>query len=379
MLGPLFLHQCRYFEHAKCKSSYDLRPLLENVQVWMSADINTHYTLEGITTTKSGGGSSVRVNNEEGKTNRLEIYVSMNRHRRDCALITDFPEQLIAALKLAPVDLPGLLPLLQVPTGSLKALLIKKGITDGNTADNYEQNSVADSSNEGSQIQSDGRCEDDVGDDAITTYASIVSSDSEGSTIVESVRAPARSVASNASLRPHVEYRPSSRPTTPEPRRQGQPESLYDESTHERPLTPHLGAAGLYTTDNRNRNRERLRSFARNADPLSSNRSETSNNQSGGGAEVFDMDTLRTALDSAEPTIVSTLVPANTSPRRRVGPILNRDKEQTARDFEVGFLGELFVSSLNSLFRHVWPTQETDSRLGIYVITRYARAASFYR
>lgn len=128
----------RYFEHVKCESSYELRPLLENVKVWISADIKTHYTLEGTTVTKSEGGSSVKVSPGEDETAKLEIFVSANKHTRDCALITDFPEQLVATLELEPADLPDLLPLLRVSLASLKALLIKKGITGGDAVDDNE-------------------------------------------------------------------------------------------------------------------------------------------------------------------------------------------------------------------------------------------------
>ncbi|KAF1960437.1 putative heterokaryon incompatibility protein [Byssothecium circinans] len=335
----------KYFEHEECKPDYELRPLLENVDVWISADIKTHYTLQGTTVTKSEGGSSVKVSTGEDKTAKLEIYVSANRHTRACALITDFPKQLVSALKLEPADLPDLHPLLQVPLASLKALLIRKGITGGDAADDYKETLVANSVNKDSRIQSDGSYYDN-GDDASTTSASSVRSDSAGSAILTSTRASARSEAANTTLRPHVHHRPSSRPTTPEPRAQVYLNVPSYESPRERPVTPRPTAAGLYSPDNRNRNRERLQGFARNADPASSSRLGRSSRQSGGGGGMFDMSTLRETLEAAEPAPISTPVQVNPSPRRRAGPIPNRNEEEMARDFEVGFLGEQFVYTL---------------------------------
>jgi hypothetical protein len=341
----------------------------------MSADIKTHYTLEGTTVTKSEGGSSVKVSTGEDKTAKLEICISANMHTRDCALVTDFPEQLVVALELEPADLPYLHPLLQVPLASLKALLIRKGITGRDAADDYEETLVADSVNKDSKSKSDGcsNDDDDDSDDASTTSARSVRSDSAGSAIVESTCASARSKAANTTLRPHVDHRPSSRPNTPEPRSQDHLNVPSDESPRERPVTPRPTAAGLYSTDNRHRNRERVQAFARNADPASSSRPRRSSGQSGRGGGAFDMSTLRETLEAAEPAPVLTPIQVDPSPRRRAGPILNRNEEEMARDFEVGFLGEQFVSHLESQAR-----SEVDSRPGIHLATRYAQAARLY-
>ena len=169
----------------------------------MTADIKTHYTLEGTTITKREGGSSVKVSMGEDETTKLEIYVSAERHMRDCALITDFPEQLIEALKLEPADLPALCPLLQVPLASMKALLIRKGIIGGDAADDYEETLVADSVNENSQSQSD-RSSDDDGEDASTTSASSVRSGSAQSTVVESTRVLRRGPSPRTGLCDHM-------------------------------------------------------------------------------------------------------------------------------------------------------------------------------
>ncbi|KAF2262892.1 hypothetical protein CC78DRAFT_605161 [Lojkania enalia] len=337
----------KYFEFAECKSPYELRPLLKNVEVWMSADIKTHYILERTIVTKSEGGSSVKVSIGEDRTVKLEIHVSANRHARNCALVTDFPEQLVAALELEPADLPDLHPLLQVPHASLKELLIKRGITGGDAADNYVETLVVDLLNEDLPSQSDDSS-DDSGDDASTMIASSVRSASVGSTIVEFTRASARSEATNTTLRSHVDHRPSSRPTTPrpttpEPLSRGHLNVPSGESPRERPVTPRPTAAGLYSTENRSRNMERLQGFARNAGPAFSSRS---NDQFVGGGSAFDMSTLRETLEATKPGPMSTPVQIDRSPRRQGGLVPSRNEEEMARDFEVGFLGEQFVYTL---------------------------------
>lgn len=347
----------RYFEYVEYEPYYELRPLLENAKVWMSADIKTHYTLDDTIVTKREGGSSVKVSTREGNTAKLEIFVSANKHARDCALVTDFPEQLVAALELEPDDLSDLHPLLQVPLASLKALLIRKGITGGDAADDWEETLAADSDNEDSRSQSDGSSDDNF-DDTSTSSASSVRSDSAGSVILEWTRASARSEAAITSLRPHVHHQPRFWPTTPEPRSQNHMNVLSDESPRERPVTPRPTAACPYSAEKRNRNREWIQGFARNADLASSPRLGRSSGQSGGGGGAFDMSILREALEAAEPAPVSTPVQVNSSRRRQVGPIPNHIKEERARNSEVGFLGELFVSPLDSLACRIWPGQK---------------------
>ncbi|OKL55903.1 hypothetical protein UA08_08808 [Talaromyces atroroseus] len=328
----------KYFEYLECESPYEPRSLLENVTVWISADIETHYTLNGTIVTKSEGGSSVKVSHEEDETTKLEIFVSANKQARDCALITDFPEQLVEALDLEPANLPDILSLLQVPIASLKALLIKKGITGGDTADDSEEISVADPVNIDSQSHSDSS-DDDSSDEASTTSASDVHSNSEGSDILQYTRASAGSAAANTTLRPQVRREPNSRPTTPEL----QSQYYQNVPVNDRPITPRPTAAGLYSTDNRNRNVARMQSFARNAGPASRSRLGTSSGRSDGDGGAFNMSTLREALEAAEPTAPAQVI---YSPRRRSRQIINRSEEEMARDSEVGFLGEQFVYTL---------------------------------
>ncbi|KAF4973040.1 hypothetical protein F66182_17725, partial [Fusarium sp. NRRL 66182] len=117
--------------------------------------------------------------------------------------------------------------------------------------------------------------------------------------------------------------------------------SQFDESPRDRPFTPHLTAAGLYSSINRDQNRTRIQRFAQNADLISSSRGEIF--QFGAGGGIFHMSALREALDANEPASVSTPVHIGFSPHRRPNPIRNRNEEEKGRDTEVGFLGEQFL------------------------------------
>ena len=311
----------------------------------MSADIKTHYTLECTTVTKSEGGSMVEVSTREDNVAKLKIVVSANRNIRDCALIEDFPEQLVEALELEPADFPDLHRVLQVPLASLKALLIRKGITDGDAANNYEEASVAESTRqEDWQNASDGN-HNTNSEDGWTSLAGNDLSDFARSTTIQCTRASARSEAANPNLRPHVHPRPRSRPSTPRSWSPDHMNSPPNEIPEERSDIPRPSAAGLYSMDNHNRNRERVQEWARNADLGSSSRLRRSNPQSGGGDGAFDMSAIREILESDERSTMSIPAQVSPSPRRRAAPIPNRNEEGMARDFEVGFLGEQFVNT----------------------------------
>ncbi|EFZ02032.1 hypothetical protein MAA_01614 [Metarhizium robertsii ARSEF 23] len=346
----------KYFEYAECESPYELRPLLENVEVWMSEDIETHYTLEDTTVTKSGGGSGVKVSIGVGKTPKLDIYVSTNKHVRSCALITDVPKQLVEALKLELADLSDLHAILQVPPASLEALLIKRGITGGDASDDDKDTLVAQLINEDWQIQSDDSSGNNT-EDASTTSASSVRPDSARSAVIEYTSASAASRATHTTQRSNVHHRSSFRPTTPRPDSQDPLHEPAHESPTERPVTSRRTAAGLYNIYNRRRNMERLQSFAQNANPTS-HRPERSNRQSGSSGGAFNLSMLRETLEAAGPAPVSMLVPVDPYRRRRTVLIPNRNDEEMARDFEVGFLGEQFVSALGAVICYICPGQK---------------------
>ncbi|KAK8912646.1 hypothetical protein VCV18_012325 [Metarhizium anisopliae] len=230
-----------------------VQPLLENVEVWMSQDISTLHTLEGTTVTQSDGGCSVEVSRRGDKTPRLVIYVSANEVVRSCALITDFPQQVVEALALKPNNLPHLQAILQVQRGSLKTLLIKRGISGGNAADEYED----------WQIQSNGSSGVN-GEHAWTTSAHGNGSGCARSAAMEPTRVSATSRTEDRTQRSSVHHQLEFRPA-PKPQSQ---------------IHPHRPADGG---------------------------------------------------------------------RRRAGLIPTRNEDEVDRDFNIGFLGEKFVSALGAI------------------------------
>ncbi|KAH7305596.1 putative heterokaryon incompatibility protein [Stachybotrys elegans] len=336
----------KYIQHTECHSPYQLGPLLGNAEVWISANIQTHYTLKGTTVTKSEGGSSVRLVGKD-KSAKLEIYVSANTVAWNVARVTAFPEQLVAALGLELPDLRQLQSFLQVVPESLDGLLIEQGITSGITPHDSGEILVADSVDEDSQGQMDNDNSSGVNRDAASTMSGHrVFSDPEGSTAVESMQASVRSAATRTILPPHADNPPTlSRPTAPMPRFQDRLGIPSDDSPRDGPVTPRPTPTSLYNIDNRNRNRERIQAFARDAALTPSFR--TRRLRDGDGA--FNMRTLGQALRGYEPAPVSTLAQANSSPRRQGGLVPIRTEEETERDTEVGFLGEEFVYPTESL------------------------------
>jgi hypothetical protein len=314
----------------------------------MSADIRTHYKLEGMTVTKSEGGSSATVCTEEDEDGRLNIYVSMDRQTRECALLTDFPMQLVAALELKPAHFPDLHLFLQVPLNSLRTLMIRKGFTGGDDVDHCEQNLVAVLNNQ--DMQSHSELGDDDNQDEVRELAtSLVDADSTEHVVIYSTSASASSEAAHTALQPSVRSRPSIRPTALEPRPNEPSNMPSDVSPHRRPVTPRPTILGPYSAQNRDRNRDQLRGFARNMDRTPVPRLSRSNRQSRNPDSAFDLSALSQALETTGLAPVPESVQVDSSSRQRAGPIPNRNDEQRARDFEVGFLGEQFVSFSHNL------------------------------
>jgi hypothetical protein len=322
----------RYFEHIGSKSPYELKPLLENAEVWTSADIRTHYVLGNVMVTKSEGGSSATVctdeDEDEDEKVKLKIYVSTDEQMREHALLTDFPTQLLAALKLEPTKFPDLTLLLHVPLTSLRILMIKKGFTSGN---NVDDNQV---------MPRSVLSHDDDQDEMRERATSLLRADSAEHVVVQSTSISARSETTLTALQPNVRSGPSVRPTTPESRAGGY---------------LNVPIAGPYSADNRDRNMAQLRRFARHVGRTSISPLSRSNSQSRNSDSVFQMSALSRALNTAELAPIPDSVQVNSSSPRRGGPDPNRNDEQKKRDFEVGFLGELFVSFLNNLHGQYQP------------------------
>lgn len=142
---------------------------------------------------------------------------------------------------------------------------------------------MAYSANNNSQNQSDASSDVD-GDSACTTtsssgglsnsarstFAGIVRSHFTELAIIESTDDSASVKAANTALTSYLDLRPRYPPTTAEPRSQNHLDVFWDERLPDRPATPRPTAAGMYSTENRNRNRNWIQGFAQNADPVHS-------------------------------------------------------------------------------------------------------------
>jgi hypothetical protein len=338
-------------KHAKCTSPYEIRPTIERAKVLMSKNIKTHYTLDNTTVTKSEGGCSVKLTIVEDQDPKLKIYVSTDKYLRECALITDFPRQLISALELEPIELLKLHGVLQVPLTSLNELMITEGITDGfdsedsgdsNSEDNdSEDNDSEDNDsedNEAQDIQSESSGQRSH-DNTLEISASGVHTDNIGSIVIDSVSVSARSEIRQTT--PRVNVNNSSRSRAISPGSSPHPNRSSNASPDGPLATSRLTATSIYTTDNRNRNRRRIQSFAQHAGVTSTT--------PGRNGDVFDMEKLRGALEEAGPALFATSNEVSSNTNEPIQPNQNRNEEQKNRDFEVGFLGELFVSFLNTL------------------------------
>jgi hypothetical protein len=225
--------------------------------VWTSADIRTHYTLEDTRVTRIEGSSSATVCAEENENFKLKIYVSTDRQLRECALLTDFPMQLVAALELEPAHFPDLHLLLQVPLISLRTLMIRKGFTSGDDVDDSEQNLVA-VLNKQNMLGRNLLRHDDNQDEVRGLSTSLVRANSAEHVVVHSRSAPASSEAAHTALQLSVSSRLSSTTTTPESRPHEPLDVTFNGSPQRRPVTPRYTIAGTYSAHNRDRNRDRL-------------------------------------------------------------------------------------------------------------------------
>lgn len=295
--------------------------------------------------TKNEGGSGVKLIAKDHQIVKLEIYFSADEDARNIALATDFPEQLIAALKLEPANRLDIRPLLQVPVASLKALLIRKGIISGNE---YEDTLIARSVDTDSQRQTSGS-RNDSNEDTPTVSDRGTHFGAVESTFSAARQASPSPLAARTAARPHLQPRSSSRPVTPESRSRDPLTVSSNESPNEHPVTPPFVVSGQYSRDNRSRNRERLQDFARNTDQELVIQPQRSSGRSGSNGGAFDMSVMRETLRAAERPLASTPIQVSLNTVRRVGPLPSRNEEERARDFEVGFLGEQFVGPMRSL------------------------------
>ncbi|KAF2104912.1 hypothetical protein NA57DRAFT_51704 [Rhizodiscina lignyota] len=370
---------CKYLEYKNVNSPYDLRILLENSTVWLTHNIITHYSLgtpgqsEYVEATKDEGGSSVRVSETARSQWSLEIYLSSNRNRRNCAMVTDFPRQLAIALGISLINIDNELHhFLDVPVESLEELLIKKGAVGGpSSASNQAEISEArEAARETEGLQQT--------ENALFTPSSL----GPDTPLTDS---RAESEATLATRAPSGSLAPQPAPF-PRELLSDQPVQLggqlsSGEITYAQP-TPDNQArgpsvrAGIYHFGNRSQNRDRLEHFAQAADVATNARAYVATQPTNGShdgrsnarQDAFDVTDLRAALEDqpfrahnttsnvtgvngardGSPTIVAprASVVTQETPVRRLRWVPDRNSDERARDFEVGFLGEQFVYTL---------------------------------
>ena len=364
---------------------------MQGAKVWISPNIETHYHLLAsgsssriCTVTRAEGGSCVRINNiGEGREPSLDIYLSSDTSKRDCALVTDFPNQLIEALQIRPHDaVAELYQYLEVPFQSLDALLVRKGIVGevpSSSANLGTPGSDEAGADESSYLEHQSQSREVILPSAsperrpsatplaapmgqlLTPLAAATGQAASSSRPPSNPDFVSRVSAIQSPFR--NPFAPSNLPTPPE-------------GLDEAPPTEPVTTAGLYSTSNRGRNIDRLRRLAQNSSTghnVSIN--NTSNTTNTPNAAAFDMTELGSALEDAQASAAPS-ARVSISSARQPRPILvpNRNQEERARDFEIGFLGEYYVSDhiacTDAVHWLIW-------RLGIHGTTGPAHAAQF--
>jgi hypothetical protein len=338
------------------------------------------------TVTRVEGGSCVRINNiNEDREPSLDIYLSSDPSKRDCALVTDFPNQLIGALQIQPLDaVAELHQYLEVPLESLDTLLVRKGIVGEGPSSSI--NLGIPESAETSTEEPIYHAHQSQRREVILPSASpergpratpLATPIGQLLTPLAAATEPAATSSQPPSSPDFVSrisaiqspfrnpFAPTSLPTPPE-------------RPDEAPPTEPVSAAGLYISSNRGRNIDRLRRLAeRSSTSHNVSTNNTSSTTNTPNAAAFDMSQLGSALEDAQASVApSALVSIQSARRPRPMLVPNRNQEERARDFEIGFLGEHYVSdhatSTYSVHWLIW-------RLGIHGTTRPAQVAQFYR
>ena len=286
---------------------------------------------------------------DTSRTETLEIYVSSDRSKRECALLMDFPKQLIEALHLEPHDtLHDLHQYLVVPLESLNTLLVTQGISGNVSSPSDDNDDSVPDHGDNQQTFSDSETHFNEND------ASFAHSNGRHNAAATGSNTPAPSTSSA------TESRSPSAPLpdqfshtlgfgTPTP--QTQHHSTFNSSvrpsslrTPTEPSGAPSAATGIYNTNNRSRNTDRLRHFAQNTDTTGNARLQQRGSPSAPRTEPFDMSEIFSALDDDTPR-ASVVAPEHGRrvPMQHYRVIPERNENERARDFEVGFLGEHFV------------------------------------
>lgn len=322
-----------------------------------SPNIKTHYTIpagpssERRIVTKSNGGSSVRVlNMDDGSQPLLEIYLTTNLPKRQCALVSKLAAQLVEELDIHPIDIiSGVSQLLLVPHLALDELLIENGVIGKSTTKtNIEEIWIPGEAIRDSQIGN--RVQPEVEDPNSSTHSRLSSnlvvqksrsmSTISSTEIAEEATTHLRRTRNQVSV---LRASNSSDHIRVLSERQMARNSL-EEPAETMPLEP-VTTAEIYNAFNRSRNINRLRDFARITETILSVRGQRNRPRMNIRGSVFDLNELELALQETDP-VLSPVIPMAVRPNHhRIGGISDRTPDQRARDFEVGFLGEYFVSS----------------------------------
>jgi hypothetical protein len=328
---------------------HDLIETLSKVNVKTSPNIKSHYTIsagrsiEQRTVTKTEGGSSVQVfTTTDGNQPSLEIYLSTDMAKRQCAVVTTLASQLVEALEIHTVDIASeVSQLLLVPVSALDQVLMEHGIVGETISQSQIRNEAIEVNqfDEGldPEVENSNSSIHSQLDSMSVAQASESDSTDSSEDVVEMLTARLRGNQNH--------YVSAPRSSTPPVQVRAPLEGHTVRDSLEMPLarsaTETATTARTYNANNRGQNIDRLRNFARNTETVFNPQAQRTRRRPSVPDGVFDLEDLEVALDETE------LVPSPVAPTiNRM--IHNRTSEQWERDFEVGFLGEYFVSPLSS-------------------------------
>jgi hypothetical protein len=155
-------------------------------------------------------------------------------------------------------------------------------------------------------------------------------------------------------MKPFLNHRHSSDSVVTEDESQCSAIESSTEGLCERPAALLATPATIYNARNRNRNRDRVLSFARKAASPSNPQKGGSSQPSSSRSSVFDMRLLENALEATakhSPSVTRAIQKDTESAQER-------SRETRASDKEIGFLGEHFVSILRNTSLWIRPSQK---------------------
>jgi hypothetical protein len=288
----------------------------------------------------------VRVNATSATTQpTLEIFLSSDKSKRECALLTDFPNQLVDALKIEPVDITtDLHQFLEVPLASLNVLLVNKGIVGGfpsppNDAETPAVDEIR--GNERTHFEEQLQNHESVSSLATAPFeTTIMESPTSSAATVEAAIPSLQQLSSTHAFnfRASVPQNSFRSPFGPNGQLTPSEEPVEAQSVEA------VVTIGTYSTTNRSRNTDRIRHFALDPHTVSSSQTQNLRRTLSTHDAVFDLTELSLALQEVQPAQVH----VQRATLRRTRLIPDRNPDERARDFEVGFLGEHFVSDSES-------------------------------